>query len=124
MAFAASGGSGGQSGGHLPPKIPDDRPRGRDDPDFADRAYCSVCKKYLRAGQSLKDHKERSCVGTRDYYGNYPCQYPGCCASYRHFHDLGNHWKKVHPGAEKPKSMDNYVPYVPDLDLVRLFLLT
>ena len=112
MSVAAAGGSGGKKGGGPPKKLPDAKQGGEDagDPDNEDRAFCSVCNKYLRIGQSLAKHRKKSCVGPRDFHGDFACRFPGCGSHYRHYHDLMAHWRRVHPGAKKPKSMEDYVP--------------
>ena len=110
---SAAGGSGGRKGGNLPPKIPDDKPGGGSDDDedeFRDRVFCEVCNKYLRVGQKLARHRKKSCVGPRGFAGDFICRFPSCGSRYRHYWDLQAHWKKMHPGAKQPASMQAYVP--------------
>ncbi len=119
MATSASGGSGGRKGKQPPKKLPDDKPDDRDDDQAGDkdvddqkgdREYCHVCNSYLRAGQKLSRHLKKYCVGPRGFAGNFACRFPGCGASYRHYHDLQHHWREKHPGREQPASMKAYVP--------------
>jgi len=117
-AAGGSGGGGGRKGGPPPKYIAEllsepsdeDDDDEEEDPDYTDREFCSVCNLYLRPGQEVAIHRRKSCIGPRGLVGEFTCKFPSCGSTYRHYHDLQSHWRRVHPGVKQPKSMQKYIP--------------